>query len=126
MRCFDFHLDTHLLTPNIKALLPRWTHRGPDLLGTFGGHRNVSSPLSFCTSFAFPERSTLLFSFTGFYLTWLNRKQEIRRQRLGQKGKVVDTSLLTLEDVAAHRKQQKLDQPDGDLTENTRAFDDRQ
>ncbi|KAL8283386.1 hypothetical protein RQP46_005796 [Phenoliferia psychrophenolica] len=66
-----------------------------------------------------------LATFTGAYLKLLNRRQEARRERLGQKGKVVDTSLLTLEDVAAHRKQQKLEQGgDAAVIENTRAFDD--
>lgn len=57
--------------------------------------------------------------FTGGYLHWLNKKQERRREALGRRGKVVDTSLFSMEDVAKHKEKN----PEA-IAQNLHAFEE--
>ncbi len=46
-------------------------------------------------------------SITAAYLAYLNRRQEAKRVRLGKAARVVDTSILTIEDAAKTREDRQ-------------------
>ncbi|KAM0749084.1 MFS general substrate transporter [Meredithblackwellia eburnea MCA 4105] len=58
-------------------------------------------------------------TFTGMYLKYLNRRQEKRREALGRKGRVLDTSLMTLEEVDQYKRE-----ANEEIAENKHAFED--